>query len=78
MLLVLGIHLPEIRHVRQKHRHLDHFAQRRPGRLQDGGQVRDAEGGLGTDAAGGQGPVGQGGQLAGYVDGVRGADGLGL
>ena len=61
MPLVLGIHLPEIPHVRQEDRHLDHFPQRRPGRLQDGGQVRDAESGLEPDAAGWQGPVGQGG-----------------
>ena len=80
MLLILGIHLREIPHVRQEDRHLDHFGQRGAGRLQDRGQVGDAEGRLGPDAAaaGGQGPVGQGGQLAGYVDGVRGADGLGL
>lgn len=78
MPLILLIHPPKIPHVRQKHRHLDHLLQRRPGRRQDRRQVPDAEGGLVGDAAGGEGAVGQGGQLAGYVDGGGGEDGLGL
>ena len=78
MPLILPVHLREIPHVRQEHRHLDHFPQRRPRRGEDGGEVGDAEGGLVGDAAGGEGARGEGGQLAGEVDGAWGADCLGL
>ena len=78
MQFVFPIHLREILHVRQKDRHLDHLAQVAAGFFEDLVHVLDAEGGFVGDRAGGQGAVGQGGELAGDVDCVRGADGLGV
>ncbi len=78
MPLILGIHLGEMRHVRQEHIHLDHFPDARPGRGQDGGDVVDALARLLRDAAAYQRARRIGGDLAWDVDLVRGFDGLGL
>jgi hypothetical protein len=64
MPLILGIHLGEMRHVRQEHIHLDHFPDARPGRGQDGGDVVDALARLLRDAAAYQRARRIGGDLA--------------
>ena len=76
--LILFIHLGEIPHVDQKHRHLDDFLERGARGGEDRGQVREAEGGVVGHGARGKSAVGEGGELAGDVEGGGGEDGLGL
>ena len=78
MLLVHGIHLREIIHIRQEHIHLDHRADARTGRGQDRGNVLDALARFVRYAPRHEGAGGVGGDLARDVDLVRRFDGLGL
>ena len=78
MQFVFPIHFREILHIRQEHRHLDHFTQVAAGFFEDLVDVFDAERGFVGDCSGGQGAVCKGGELAGDVDCVRGTDCLGV
>ena len=77
-LLILAIHPLEIIHVRQKHIHLDDLGHARPRGDQDRRDVLAAHARLVGDVAADELAFAVRGDLAGDVDLVGGADGLGL
>lgn len=77
-LLILGIHLPEILHIRQVDTAANDLLQRAAGLLEDGFQVGAALLRGGGDAVLNERSRGVRGDLPGDVERAVGADGLGV